>query len=1356
MAKKQEIQIVSGYGARLRARLDAAGLTQTDLAKAATLSRQTIANALADRVSTRTIKRIDDVLMTRAMTRSGGGPAAHTFGFSRRPRSDTWVTATDLEHWSDFRESQSELPRVIRRLALVTNPDIRHISFRTGEGVNLGGADGTIDAAAPTAFIPEGISVWEMGTGADPRRKADADYSARTVAEGIASTSTGTFVFVTSRRWPSKDAWVAGKKSDGKWKDVRALDADDLEAWLESAPSVHLWLSHEIGTTPVAALDFDRWWREWQAATNPALSARFMLAGRDEEQKKILQWLASPASALGIQTESRDESIALFASILDGLPPDRREAMFGRTVIVQDEAAWRYLVATKSPLILIPSFDADAVMAGALRTAHAVIVPLGIGDAAGSGVVDVRPILREPAVKELEAGGVDRDRCWSLASLARRSMTAFRRTIAIAPTMRVPGWAEPGVARTLLPALLIPRWNDGRAGDRRAISILGQASYEEIVDRVGAWSHGTDPALRRRLAVWYLVSPEDAFTQLRRYIGDDDLARFSTLALDVLGRVDARLELPHDKRWLSGIIQETPEFSDLIRTSVASTLALLGARGDSAPATGTADAVAGVAARIVSELLARANADFRLWQSLGDCLPALAEAAPDVFLGALESGLGRADQPLRKIFMDEKNDSFFVSSPHTGLLWALERLAWSADYLPRVVRVLGALDRIDPDGRLANRPLRTLRSIFLPWLPQTAATVDERLAVLEAWADDQPDVVWKVLVSMLPEFHGIGEYTDSPRWREWKPDGPTNVPALDYAKCVVTAIAKLLRLVGTDGSRWTQLLSALPMLQPREHDAVLGALRALNPATVPPADRKAIWDALRVIVADHRSSSTAAWRMPSERTDVIAAMLDQFAPADVISKYGWLFSWHAKIPDGSATIENIEEYTRELELRRDDGLRAVAEDGGTVSVVQIAAGADDPQAVGWTAGRLGILTEGEDALMRDHLASSDGKMAAFAFGYVGGRAHALGPELGRAWIRSKFEVTAHAWPAAQRAELLRPLEPDRATWQLAKTAGEDVERAFWQRLWIYRVPTDQVLDAARELIRFGNPFLAVDILGLHLKKISIPALLLMEALEATLASATSDTVYGTMFAYNVERLLDELGADPDVDEIRVGRLEWGYLPIVTRHDRTPNILTRVLVRDPQLFVDAVCMVYRRKNDALEDEAGDETGESDGRSSRAYSLLHAIKVLPGTGADGITDSAALRAWVDGVRAKLSERDRLEIGTHQIGQMVGAIKTFDADGTWPCTAVRDLIDGLASDDLNRGFSMGLYNSRGVTMRSLTSGGSLERGLAERYAGFATAVSHRWPRTAEVLRGIAAGYREEARREDQRVELEEDLGM
>ena len=99
--------------------------------------------------------------------------------------------------------------------------------------------------------------------------------------------------------------------------------------------------------------------------------------------------------------------------------------------------------------------------------------------------------------------------------------------------------------------------------------------------------------------------------------------------------------------------------------------------------------------------------------------------------------------------------------------------------------------------------------------------------------------------------------------------------------------------------------------------------------------------------------------------------------------------------------------------------------------------------------------------------------------------------------------------------------------------------------------------------------------------------------------------------------------------------------------------------------------------------------------------------------------------------------------------------DRDGTWPCEPVRNVIEDLASDELEDGFSLGVYNNRGVVKRDPADGGVQERALAERYEGFAAAVRTRWWRTASLLRKIAGHYRGHARREDHRSELFEDLG-
>src|SRR6185312_14032022 len=80
------------------------------------------------------------------------------------------------------------------------------------------------------------------------------------------------------------------------------------------------------------------------------------------------------------------------------------------------------------------------------------------------------------------------------------------------------------------------------------------------------------------------------------------------------------------------------------------------------------------AGRSVRRLLEHANADWRVWASLSPVLPRLAEAGPDAFLGAVEAGLGGA-APILRLFGHD-GDPLFSSSPHTGLLWALETVAW--------------------------------------------------------------------------------------------------------------------------------------------------------------------------------------------------------------------------------------------------------------------------------------------------------------------------------------------------------------------------------------------------------------------------------------------------------------------------------------------------------------------------------------------------------------------------------------------------------------------------------------------------------------------------------------------------------
>jgi hypothetical protein len=325
-------------------------------------------------------------------------------------------------------------------------------------------------------------------------------------------------------------------------------------------------------------------------------------------------------------------------------------------------------------------------------------------------------------MKILVESGIDEAKANELAGLARRSLTAFRRKLAQRSEVQQPPWARPAQAPDLLPILLAGAWSDAHEGDRQAVAEVAQVWYDQVAQRAIRWEHEEDAPVRRVGDSWYLVSKEDAWVNLGPFLTRPIVERFKDVVLKVLGTPDPSFDLAEDRRWMASALGHVPTYSPLLCGSLAETLALMGARGESIMV-GTGMSARDAASDIVRHLLEQANRDWRVWASLAKwgALPSLAEAAPGVFLDVLEEELAGSPPVLVALF-SVGGDSLFSYSPHTGLLWALETLAWSPEYLPRAALILARLARIDPGGRTANRPQNSLRAVFLPWYPQTTAT----------------------------------------------------------------------------------------------------------------------------------------------------------------------------------------------------------------------------------------------------------------------------------------------------------------------------------------------------------------------------------------------------------------------------------------------------------------------------------------------------------------------------------------------------------------------------------------------------------------------------------------------------------
>jgi hypothetical protein len=131
------------------------------------------------------------------------------------------------------------------------------------------------------------------------------------------------------------------------------------------------------------------------------------------------------------------------------------------------------------------------------------------------------------------------------------------------------------------------------------------------------------------------------------------------------------------------------------------------------------------------------------------------------FLDAVESDLESPSPAIFTLF-NEGNNFLFSSHPHTGLLCALEALAWASEHLPDAAGILAELARRAPKAAIHNSPMNSLREIFLPWHPQTSAPVERRIKVLDTLLKRYPETAWNLLLELLPGIHTATDLTNPP------------------------------------------------------------------------------------------------------------------------------------------------------------------------------------------------------------------------------------------------------------------------------------------------------------------------------------------------------------------------------------------------------------------------------------------------------------------------------------------------------------------------------------------------------------------------------------------------------------------
>ena len=244
------------------------------------------------------------------------------------------------------------------------------------------------------------------------------------------------------------------------------------------------------------------------------------------------------------------------------------------------------------------------------------------------------------------------------------------------PQMSSTDWTCHPNATYLALAVLIGAWDENCQCDVETVTQLLGIGYDEWLGKANELLHSPDSPLSLKNGIWKVVNRSELWSLLGSRIFDRDLDTFKSLALTVLKEPDPAFELPAEERYGAIIHGKVPKNSFVLREGLSEGLAILGSQSDACShcSLGRAEKISRL---VIHEILT--DAEWALWGSLDSLLPTLAEAAPNEFLRAVENALRQQPCPFDELFAQE-DIGITRENYLTGLLWALEGLAWDEQF----------------------------------------------------------------------------------------------------------------------------------------------------------------------------------------------------------------------------------------------------------------------------------------------------------------------------------------------------------------------------------------------------------------------------------------------------------------------------------------------------------------------------------------------------------------------------------------------------------------------------------------------------------------------------------------------------
>lgn len=359
--------------------------------------------------------------------------------------------------------------------------------------------------------------------------------------------------------------------------------------------------------------------------------------------------------------------------------------------------------------------------------------------------------------------------------------------------------------------------------------------------------------------------------------------------------------------------------------------------------------------------------------------------------------------------------------------------------------------------------------------------------------------------------------------------------------------------------------------------------------------------------------------------------------------------------------------------------------------------------------------------------------------FIGGMVHYNYKSQGEAWLYEILKDKTFS-DNSLRVGVYWALRQEKNIFNMLEKEHETIQEKFWKNIKnFYPEGGQEIIYSITKFLEFKCLLKALPLIinAESNLKISLPTELYMKVLDELLShdfNHNSEEIDITMFDYYLKTILKELGGRDNVDKTKLFLVEWRFFSLFQGRDRPENLFNQIN-QEPAFFIQLLTYAYPCADATVNQEI----------TFKAHQVLYEKKSLPGIAKDGHFDGESFQKWFLEARSLASEYKLTQEFDFIVGRWIAYAPSDPKGAGWPHELVKNIFEQYSTEALESGFSAGLIESRGISVKLLGEGGNQERELAKRYDEYAKISEIRWPKIANILRETSDKYKVEAERAD-----------